>query len=47
MSNFLASDEQELVRLMTDYGTDIKRLCLCFLNDSYLAEDAAQETFVI
>ncbi len=46
MSNFLASDEQELVRLMTDYGTDIKRLCLCLLNDSYLAEDAAQETFV-
>ena len=39
MSNFLASDEQELVRLMTDYGTDIKRLCLCLLNDSYLAED--------
>ena len=42
MSNFLAADEQELVRLMTAYGTDIKRLCLCLLNDSYLAEDALE-----
>ena len=46
MSNAHASDEQTLVRLMTLYGTDIKRLCLCLLNDSALAEDAAQETFV-
>ncbi len=46
MSHFLAADERTLVHLMTEYGTDIKRLCLCLLNDSYLAEDAAQETFV-
>ena len=45
MSNAPASDEQAIVHLMTTYGTDIKRLCLCLLNDAYLAEDAAQETF--
>ena len=46
MSKVVVTDEQTLVRLMTAYGTDIKRLCLCLLNDSFLAEDAAQETFV-
>ena len=46
MSNAAVTDEQVLVRLMTTYGTDIKRLCLCLLNDPFLAEDAAQETFV-
>ena len=40
------ADEQRLVYLMNVHGTDIKRLCLCLLNDPYLAEDAAQETFV-
>ena len=40
------NDEQTLIRLMNLYGTDIKRLCLCLLNDTHLAEDAAQETFV-
>ncbi len=40
------NNEQTLIRLMTMYGTDIKRLCLCILNDPYLAEDAAQETFI-
>ena len=40
-----ASDEQVIIHLMNTYGTDIRRLCLCLLNDSYLAEDAAQETF--
>ncbi len=45
MSNAPASDEQVIVHLMTTYGTDIRRLCLCLLNDSFLAEDAAQETF--
>lgn len=38
--------EERLIRLMTDHGTDIKRLCRCLLNDAQLAEDAAQETFV-
>ena len=46
MTQVLVSGEQTLVRLMTAYGTDIKRLCLCLLNDPFLAEDAAQETFV-
>ena len=46
MTHILASDEQALIHLMTDYGTDIKRLCVCLLNDTHLAEDAAQETFV-
>ena len=45
MSNAPASDEQAIVHLMTTYGTDIRRLCLCLLNDPFLAEDAAQETF--
>lgn len=39
------NNEQALIQLMTVYGTDIKRLCQCILNDPYLAEDAAQETF--
>ena len=34
MSNAVVTDEQVLVRLMTTYGTDLKRLCLCLLNDS-------------
>ena len=50
MANGLAeaackNNEQALIHLMTVYGTEIKRLCLCILNDPYLAEDAAQETF--
>ena len=45
MSIAPASDEQAIIHLMNTYGTDIRRLCLCLLNDSYLAEDAAQETF--
>ena len=45
MSNVSASDEQAIVQLMNEYGTDIRRLCLCLLNDPFLAEDAAQETF--
>ena len=42
MSYAPASDEQVIVHLMTTYGTDIRRLCLCLLNDPFLAEDAAQ-----
>lgn len=40
-------DGEEAMRLlMARYGTDVKRLCLMILKDLYLAEDAAQETFV-
>ena len=38
--------EKELVRLMAAYGTSVKRLCRCLLNDPTLAEDAAQEVFI-
>lgn len=39
-------DEQYLRELMGHYGSDVKRVCLMYLKDVYLAEDAAQETFV-
>ena len=45
MSIAPVSDEKTIIHLMNTYGTDIRRLCLCLLNDAYLAEDAAQETF--
>lgn len=38
--------EEQLRRLMTLYLSPIKRLCLVYLRDDGLAEDAAQETFV-
>lgn len=38
--------EDELKRLMAEYGTDIKRLCRLSLKDASLADDAAQETFI-
>ncbi len=37
--------EQELIRLMEEHGTAVKRLCRCLLNDPFLAEDAAQDVF--
>lgn len=33
-------------RLITEYGDTILRMCFLYLKDYYLAEDAAQETFV-
>lgn len=40
-------DKEELIgQLMADYGTTIKRICLLYLKDSSLAEEAAQDTFV-
>lgn len=38
--------EQELVRLMEQYGDSVKRMCLVYLRDLSGAEDAAQDTFV-
>lgn len=40
-----ADAEKELIRLMEAHGDAVERLCCCLLNDSYLAEDAAQEVF--
>lgn len=39
-------DEKKLEALMEAYGTQVKRLCCLYLRDLYLAEDAAQETFI-
>lgn len=39
------ASEADVKRWMSLYGTDLKRLCLMFLKDAALAEDAAQETF--
>ena len=38
--------EQELTRLMAQYGDSVKRLCSVYLRDLGAAEDAAQETFI-
>ena len=38
--------EQELTRLMSQYGDSVKRLCCVYLRDLGAAEDAAQETFI-
>ena len=39
-------NENTLIRMMDEHGTAVKRLCFCLLNDPFLAEDAAQETFL-
>ena len=38
--------EQELNRLMEAYGDGVTRMCLVYLKDWNLAQDAAQETFL-
>lgn len=38
--------ENELVRLMQNYGDSVKRMCCVYLHDMAGAEDAAQETFI-
>ena len=40
-----AQAEEEMTRLMTQYGRQLKRMCFLYLRDDGLAEDAAQETF--
>ena len=40
------ADEEEMMRLMAQYGSSIKRSCYLILKDASLCEDAAQETFV-
>jgi len=39
-------DEQDLTRLINEYGTEILRLCYLYLKDYQLAEDACQDTFL-
>lgn len=38
--------EQELERLITEYGDAVLRMCYLYLKDYHLAEDAAQDTFI-
>ena len=38
--------EENLERLMNDYGDSILRMCYLYLKDYHLAEDAAQDTFI-
>lgn len=38
--------KETLERLMTQYGDSVKRICLVYLKNTQLCEDAAQECFV-
>lgn len=38
--------EDELTRLMEEYGSAVFRMCFLYLKDYHLAQDAAQETFI-
>lgn len=38
--------EEQLTRLMRQYGDDVKRLCCVYLRDLGAAEDASQEAFI-
>lgn len=38
--------EQEIERMITEYGDAVLRMCYLYLKDYHLAEDAAQETFI-
>ncbi len=38
--------EDRLRRMMTQYKNDLMRMCVAYLEDQALAEDAVQETFV-
>ena len=38
--------EETLRRMMTRYKNDLMRMCVAYLKDAALAEDAVQETFV-
>lgn len=38
--------EEQIEHMMLNYGTVIKRICLMYLKDRELAEEAAQDTFV-
>lgn len=40
------TSEEQIKELMCQYGTMIKRICLVYLKDAGLAEEAAQDTFV-
>lgn len=47
MVGFLTSKEKEenLRRLMENYGHEIKRICYVYLKEEQLAQDATQDTF--
>lgn len=36
----------EMQRLIDSYGNDLLRLCILYLKDRHLAEDALQETYI-
>ena len=38
--------DQNLERMMKEYGDAILRMCFLYLKDYQLAEDAFQETFI-
>lgn len=38
--------DQNLERMMKEYGDAILRMCFLYLKDYQLAEDAVQETFI-
>jgi len=42
----MAVTEQDMRRLMADYGAHVVGLCTLLLGDAHLAQDVAQETFL-
>lgn len=40
------TDEQEMLRLMAEYGPSLVGMCTLLLKDEHLAQDVTQETFV-
>ena len=40
------TDEQEMLRLMAEYGAHLVGLCTLLLRDAHLAQDVTQETFL-
>lgn len=49
MESIIEIEQQEIVeieRMMREYGDSLLRMCIIYLKDRVLAEDAVQETFI-
>ena len=49
MESIIEIEQQEIVeieRMMREYGDSLLRMCIIYLKDRALAEDAVQETFI-
>ena len=49
-TNFIIQEETnskpDIQRMINEYGNSLLRMCLLYLHDIHLAEDAVQETFI-